>query len=276
MNGIFGIIQKNAITSWTRFFPDSEVIIFGNEIGIAELAAETGVRHYPDVDRNEWGTPLVSSLMERAREVSRYDTLVFVNADLIILPDLMNALANIGMSSFLMTGGRWDVDIRHVIDFTRHDCESSLRRYALKNGVLSRGALDYFVYPRQIELEIPPMAIGRRGHDNFLIYAARKSGVPVIDATDVVTVLHQNHDYSHHPDGLKGIWEGQEAMRNLDFLPYNDPIHIYKLEDATHRLTAEGLFVSPLSEQREAARREAFGYCSHPPIRTFVGKEVTM
>ena len=40
--------------------------------------------------------------------------------------------------------------------------------------------------------------IGRPGYDNWLIWRARRSRIPVIDATKELTAVHQNHDYNFH------------------------------------------------------------------------------
>ena len=45
-------IQRNAIKSWT-LLPDVEVILLGEETGLAEAARELGVKHIPNVERNQ-------------------------------------------------------------------------------------------------------------------------------------------------------------------------------------------------------------------------------
>ncbi|UBF28444.1 hypothetical protein K9N68_11550 [Kovacikia minuta CCNUW1] len=79
-------------------------------------------------------------------------------------------------------------------------------------------AMDYFVFTRDVYTDIPRFAIGRTAWDNWLLCDAFRQRVPVIDATAAVTIVHQNHDYSHHPDGTQGVWEGPEAKRNLELL----------------------------------------------------------
>ena len=68
-DGHIGVIQRNAITSWTHIQPKPEVILFGTEPGTAELAAELGLRHVSAVKCNEWGTPLVSDLFAQAEQL---------------------------------------------------------------------------------------------------------------------------------------------------------------------------------------------------------------
>jgi hypothetical protein len=69
--GHIGIIQRNAITSWTKLNPRPEIFLFGEEKGTAEIAAELQIGHLRDIRRNEFGTPLLSDLMQRAKEVSK-------------------------------------------------------------------------------------------------------------------------------------------------------------------------------------------------------------
>src|SRR5829696_1425730 len=83
-------IQRNAIKSWT-LLPDVEVILLGEETGLAEAARELGVKHIPNVARNDSGTPLISSMFQLARENSNSDLLCIINADMILMPDFLEA-----------------------------------------------------------------------------------------------------------------------------------------------------------------------------------------
>ena len=70
-NPHIALIQRNAIRSWMSLGPQVEVILLGEEAGLAESAAECGVKHLPEVARNASGTPLVSSMFDLARQHSR-------------------------------------------------------------------------------------------------------------------------------------------------------------------------------------------------------------
>jgi hypothetical protein len=59
---------------------------------------------------------------------------------------------------------------------------------------------------------------------------------PVIDASRAVMAVHQNHDYSHHPQGERGVWEGAEAKRNRELM--GGWHHSFTLSDASHRLVS--------------------------------------
>src|SRR5512145_2733425 len=81
-------IQRNAIRSWT-LLPDVEVILLGQEAGLAQAARELGVLHIPQVACNASGTPLISSMFQLARHNSRADLLCIVNTDMILMPDFV-------------------------------------------------------------------------------------------------------------------------------------------------------------------------------------------
>ena len=84
------LIQRNTLHSWT-LLPDVEIILLGNEEGLAKAAKEFSVKHIHDVKRNDNGTPLISSMFELARQNSQSDLLCIINADMILMPDLVEA-----------------------------------------------------------------------------------------------------------------------------------------------------------------------------------------
>ena len=61
----------------------------------------------------------------------------------------------------------------------------------------------------------------------------------VIDVTQVVTAVYQTHDYSHHPEGKEGIFQGTEYQRNIALV--GDHRHSFTLDDRTEILTNKGL-----------------------------------
>jgi len=264
--GHFNIIQRNAIKSWTLLHPDVEVILFGEDDGVAEVASEFCVRHEPKVGRNEYGTPLISSMFDRAQEVARHSIMCYVNCDIILLHDLREAVSRVaaGRHRFLMVGRRWDTDITDLIDFLQPDWHEQLRARALRtNKQRPPSWIDYFAFSRgQYYHKIPPFAVGRPRWDQWMIWFTYSSGTPIIDASRMVVAVHQNHDYSHHPRGEKGVLEGEEAKRNEILLGGSE--HFYTVEDATHSLTARGMeytfigwsrFARPLLDLTRPVRR---------------------
>ncbi len=255
--GHIGIIQRNAIQSWKLAHPDAEVILFGNEEGAAEAARDLRVRHEPEVDRNSLGTPLLSSLFDRANGLARHDRLCFLNADILLTEDFL--AASIGLSEIrsrsLMVGRRCDVDITEPLDFSASDWRARLRSTARAHGKMRPPQwIDFFAFPRNLlRQQVPPFAVGRPGYDNWLLWKVRSMGIPVVDVTEVVLAIHQNHDYSHHPGGQKGLWQDVEAQQNHALLAG----HFATIDNATHRLSPDGLRINYYHWIARAKRKAA-------------------
>src|SRR5262250_2654277 len=159
-HGHTGIIQRNAIKSWTLMRPQPEIILFGDDEGTAEVAKSFGLRHVPQVVRNEYGTPLLNDLFEQAQRAGAHDVLCYVNADVILMSDFCQTVDRVvrWKTSFLLVGQRWDADIRESLDFLV-GWESGLRVLLGSQGALHPSTgMDYFVFPRGMWGDIPPFA----------------------------------------------------------------------------------------------------------------------
>lgn len=238
--GHTSIIQTNAIRSWPLLRPEPEIILFGNDEGTADIAAGLGIRHVPDVQRNEYGTPLLNSIFKTAQDIASNPLTCYINADIILLSDFMPAIRQIQMPSFLLVGQRWDLDLTEAVDFANPVWEKELRaRLAEKGKLHPPSGMDYFVFPRGMYADMPAFAIGRTTWDNWIAYEARALGFPLIDGTEVITAIHQSHDYSNIKGGHAGVWKGPEAELNLELA--GGPGHAFTVEHATWKLTRQGL-----------------------------------
>jgi len=232
-DGVFSLIQKNAITSWTRLRPICEIVLFGNEDGTAELAREFGLRHVPSVVCNSYGTPLVNDLFEQAERVAAGKFLAYVNADIILMSDFMEAVQRVAQvcERFLLVGQRRNIDLTEPINFNE-EWEGRYRQLAFNTGKLYPG-IDYFVYPATLWGKIPQFALGRYYWDNWFLYAARLRKAPVIDATQRVLALHQNHPVREE------LIDGPESKDNLMLI--GGGYNLFTTYDATHQLTGSGV-----------------------------------
>ena len=241
--GHIDVIQRNAIRSWQRIHPDVEILLFGDDAGAAEACRELGICHLPTVRKNSHGTKYLASIYDQAQEAARHDLLCHVNCDILLLDDFFRTVETIAhqTSPFLMAGRRWDVDIHEPLDFAQPEWSSRVRDLALRtNRRRPAQWIDYFVFRKGLFYQrIPQFVIGRPGWDNWLLWYARSSGALLIDVSSAVCAVHQNHDYSYHPDGEKGVWEGEEAQENYRLLDCNRKFRT--LENATHVLRADGL-----------------------------------
>ena len=143
-----------------------------------------------------------------------------------------------------MLGLKWRLDLDEPIDFANPEWGTRLRTLVSSRGVPDPFfGLDYFVFPRGLYARVPPFAVGRPGWDNWMVYWARSSGIAVIDATQAVTAVHQEHTYVHHPQGRvkgrDGVYKGPEAQRNIELA--GGLKCCFNWQDATWLLTPRGL-----------------------------------
>ncbi len=208
------IIQRNTLHNWLALSDSVEVVVIGDEPGIREVCEELNVLHLPNVRCNEMGTPLISSIFQLARDVNDSPFLVYSNADILLFPELVSAVRKLGekKDQFLGVGERWDLDIEKSLDF-KGDWEGQLRARVQQDGILhKRTGSDFFIYPRACFTQIPDFAVGRAGWDNWMIYHARWQGWPLVDLSHALTVVHQNHDYGHLPNGIAHYHQPETAV----------------------------------------------------------------
>jgi hypothetical protein len=203
--GHIDIIQRNAIRSWQRLHPDVEIILMGDDAGAADVCSEMGLRHIPTVRRNKYGTKYLADIYEQAQAAARHALVCHINCDIILKADFLSALKQLAVMEQRQWPPQW---------------------------------IDYFAFSRGLFAgRVPEFVIGRPGWDNWLLWYPLSIGVPVVDASSVVRAVHQNHDYGYHPQGEKGVWEGEEAQENYR-------LHSGKfatLANATYVMTKRGL-----------------------------------
>lgn len=239
--GHIGDIQRNALKSWTLLQPDCEVILMGDDEGTGEAATEMGVRHIPDLNRNEFGTPLLDHAFQLADAEAKNPFLCYVNADMILMGDLVEALVKVQEHSkwFLMTARRWNLELSGHFDFAKGWQDGLLKDVYSRGHLGHNTEIDFWVYPRGLLTGIPPLAVGRMAFECWCLYKARAGNADLIDATGTVVSVHQNHDYAHHPQGREGIGTSIEAQRNRELVggkPY-----FFTIRDRTHVLKPSGL-----------------------------------
>jgi hypothetical protein len=237
--GHSNVIQRNALKSWTLLHPDVEVILFGDEEGVAETCRDLGIRHEPLVRRNEHGTKYLNYIFDRANKISRHKILCYANCDIMLTSDFRLALEVTwqAYSNFLMIGRRWDTNITEPWDFNQAHWDQKLRSLALLKGRRNGPSwVDYFCFSRDVYYgKMPPFLIGRDGWDPWLIWFAHKSDVPLVDVTRAVVAVHQNHDYAYLKQGAAAVHKEEETRYNLNL--ENEPgWDCYAVNAATKRL----------------------------------------
>ena len=193
--GPFDAIQRNAIESWL----DStgvEVMLLGEPDSKAGQVAEAYGLPFYRVAVNEHNTPLVSSIFAVALAEATTRLTCYINADIIVVGPLGRAaqICADRFDRFLMIGQRTDLDLNGWRLNRRVDWRGCLRQMIADRGVLHKPCgIDYFCTTGDVWGEMPGFALGRAAWDNWLVARPLRDGVPIVDATQFVTIVHQQH-----------------------------------------------------------------------------------
>lgn len=240
------VIQQNMLRNWRALGDAVEVVVIGDDPGIAEQCQAVGIKHLPGVRANDRGTPLISSIFTLASSVNNSPFLAYANADILFHPELLTAVQNLGEKKehFLAVGQRWDLDIKETLEFSDGWAADLKARVQREGQLHGQTGSDYFVYPRACFQTIPDFAVGRAGWDNWMIYKARWQGWPVIDLTRAVMVVHQNHDYGHLPGGAVHY---RLPESDINIRVGGGRRTIFTLNDVTHIMVDDAIQRKPLS-----------------------------
>lgn len=232
------IIQRNAIKSWQSLIPASEIILVGNDRGIAEMAKKFNIKHIPNVICNEFGTPLLNSAFELVNKISKTDLLVYINTDIILFEDFLQNVQKVKLKSFLLSGRRCDINIENLIDFNDENWQKKLKELIAEKGKMHEPCgMDYFVFNKNDWRNFPAFVVGRPSWDNWFIYQAKLKNIPIIDVTPLISIVHQNHNYLHCVGGDRD--NNFEAKRNIELAGKYSAL--FTSEDAEWTLTSKGL-----------------------------------
>ena len=228
-----GQSQFNAWGSWQRI-QGCEISVFGKAPGIVDHAARFGFKPLPVVGRDDFGRPLLSAIFERMHAESDASVLGYVNSDIILLPGLAASLAAVRaqFNNFLIVARRWNIEALPALDFAT-GWDEKLRSAVTREGELfTPYGIDLFVFSRGVLSDVPPFALGSDYWDNYLVMRTRRRGIPVIDVTAQVMLVHENHPLGKYRSAAERR-RGPEGLRALA-LAGDSHAMLGGVTDATH------------------------------------------
>ncbi len=216
-DGKADIHQRNALASWKSLGPQTRVIVFHDSELPADIEASFEC-HTIEMTNDE-GTPLLDDVFSRTSLLANSPYLAYVNADILLDQKFVDAIKRLAVSHpepFLAFGRRMDLDVNDSIEFTAPDwIESFLSETRSDVRTASIVCKDYFLFSQGLFEQIPAFAVGRGNWDNWMVHHAKAVGISVIDMSDQVVVLHQNHEYQHVSGGRYAAYvNGKEARAN--------------------------------------------------------------
>ncbi len=211
-------LQRNAFESWRRLGPSVEVVLLGDEFGVAEAAREFDFLHWPNLNRNPHGTPLLSDAWSAVRQATTARQFLYTNADILFDQCLVQAAMALDawpMNRYLAIGQRIESDLESEIqNWSDEQFRDWIGRQQSERPRASVVCKDYFLFPRHLYLSIPDFAVGRGNWDNWMVFQAHRQGIPVVDLTEQVVALHQPHDHQHSGGRRQAYVVGDEAREN--------------------------------------------------------------
>ena len=211
------LLQENALSSWSQLGHEVQLMLAGDDEGVEQAASKYGADYLGPLRKNEQGTPFVDHLFELAHGNARGELLLYTNADILFFPDLLEAARDLtqqGLREFLAIGRRWDLDVHERVPRDASDWKDWHENARLDRELAPMVCKDYFLFSRQLYSQVPNFLVGRGNWDNWMVYQAKTSGVPVVDLTKWVTAIHQNHGYGHSGGRLATYVPGSEARHN--------------------------------------------------------------
>jgi tetratricopeptide (TPR) repeat protein len=257
--------QHNAIESWRRCAQDMTVVLCDNGESVAEYARAHGLAYVNGLKTNPSNIPLIDDMFTRVQKEYPADVYVYINADIIVLPSLIETLLKVcaQCDRFLMIGQRWDFESKGEISFHSVCWQDVLRADAMAQGTIhAASGIDYFAFTPGLWGEtIPPMAIGRAAWDNWLVEAAGMRGAKVVDATEDVFIAHQNHDYAHIKGSQKHMFTGEEIEHNhrlAGSCKWKGYIYHAPWEIVRGELRGRAPYPGPANDELPAQKKAAF------------------
>jgi hypothetical protein len=194
--------QWNAISSWSHLVGNENVLVFVSD----EWSCDYLSRSFPGMkcrlDREcinaQYRRTDLSCVWRTAHDMTDTEYLLFINADIILLDDLIQSFKYVSSHSnkdFIMIGQRSDLEVSDVIDFSNKAQVDSLKKLLNEKGKLhGEWGLDYFLHSKTgfEKIRFPSFLAGVFRWDNWLVSSfLLQSGSDVVDATGSVRIIHQ-------------------------------------------------------------------------------------
>src|SRR5439155_26220879 len=111
---------RNALRSWRELTNVNEIVLIGDDKGVAETAAEFGVLHFGNRQTDRFGTPLLGEILRIAEEVISEEWMCYVNSDIILTSSFGDAVARAAtkLGHCLIVSRRWNLGDVENLDFS--------------------------------------------------------------------------------------------------------------------------------------------------------------
>ena len=212
-------LQENALLNWRCLGDEVEIIIYGNGEGVADYSHKYDARLVVEIQLSSKGVPRFDAIANHAARHAKFDVQMYLNGDILLPPNFLSSIEKVKLAQFLLVGQRIDLTMDADFNVQCQDWLAEITRCQRAGHATyyawGPSAVDYFVFRRGLWAGLGPLIIGRGRYDNILIASCLRRNVPIIDATLVLLVIHQFHDYGHLAGGNQAVKFGPDALENF-------------------------------------------------------------
>ena len=191
--GADGVRQRSAIQSWLRFEPQPEIILMGDDEGVPEYVKEHGLRHVPNLAKNELGDLSCADIIAKAQSESTYRDILYIDCEVVLLPIFREAFQYVSRKypKYKLLSGRWDIPTpEHDLTFEPGWVEK-VRKQTYRHH--DHGA-DFHAFPRGLFDKVPDFSIGAGTWDGWMIWYAKQRGATLVRMDAFKAALHMKHE----------------------------------------------------------------------------------
>lgn len=180
-----------SFSSWKKYGFD--VMVFGDS-DILDITKKWGFNLNLNAEKNEFGLPLVRSLLQEGCSLGGHDVYMYVNSDIIFHTSPQEFINKIPYDEFMVVGQRYDVFNLPSINYLTDDYEDITNKLESLEGHLHNpGGIDYWGFTSNFWNldDMPDFSIARGRFDHYLTGKAIEEGRgPVIDLSKVWLPYH--------------------------------------------------------------------------------------
>jgi len=197
--------QVNALNMIRNYDPSANIVLYSDDDGVKDYASKN-LYHAPDVVIKKGRLPLVNEALKYCAINFPECYICYINSDMLLVgntKELINYIDKRFSGNFIATGYRCNLHIDTVIK--SNEIPDLLTKCSCKKTKGRHSALDVFIFKSDIFrlLSMPNFRVGRPGWDNWLAAKCRILGFALIDISNVVTLVHQEHPPAH----VQGTWK---------------------------------------------------------------------
>jgi hypothetical protein len=97
-------LQTGSLLNWRSLGEDLEIILYGDEEGVADQARKYGATHIPNILSSPRGVPRFDAIAEHAAANGKFDRQMYLNGDILLPPNFPAFRQAVSLDRYLWLG----------------------------------------------------------------------------------------------------------------------------------------------------------------------------